>query len=134
MKNTKKLVRTITLTDRAPVKIVDDEWSIIAGDSDHDGQVESQANHIWWIKVRQHADGRRIVYGRLGEGCGGAHIGWHGWAGGYLIRGIQDPRASTGVMMPDDDGTIDAIHQIAEGIEHPEMAARVIADLPAEAI
>ena len=58
--------RTITLTDRPPVKIDEDNWPVIASakDYEHDGQVECQANQksSWWIKVRQHEDGRTLVY------------------------------------------------------------------------
>lgn len=58
--------RTITLTGRPPIKIEDDDWDCIAqaSYSEHDGQVECQANRTskWWVKVRQHDDGRAIVY------------------------------------------------------------------------
>jgi hypothetical protein len=57
---------TITLTDRRPVKIRKEEWPIIAEAEDfrHDGQVECQAGRKWMsnMKVRQHEDGRTIVY------------------------------------------------------------------------
>ena len=59
--------RTITLTDRAPVRIIDEDWPIIAEGSwsAHDGQVESEANRTWdlTVRVRQHTDGRTITYG-----------------------------------------------------------------------
>lgn len=59
--------RTITLTNSAPVKIREDEWPVIARGSyrDHDNQYEFQANRTWEvdIRVRQHPDGRAIVYG-----------------------------------------------------------------------
>lgn len=60
--------RTITLTDRPPVKIREDEWPIIstgsADDDDSDGR-GNQPNREWTrtIRVRQHEDGRAIVYG-----------------------------------------------------------------------
>jgi hypothetical protein len=58
--------RTITLTDRPPVVIEEDNWPVIASakDSEHDGQVECQANRKskWGLYVRQHADGRTLVY------------------------------------------------------------------------
>jgi len=60
--------RTITLTDRQPVKIREDEWPILAKGSyaTWDGQYECQATQTRriHITVRQHADGRAIVYGR----------------------------------------------------------------------
>lgn len=59
--------RTITLTDRAPVRILESEWPVVAsGDHDeHDGQVRCQANRTTeiTIRVRQHTDGRAVVYG-----------------------------------------------------------------------
>lgn len=58
--------RTITLTDRAPVRIVEAEWPVIAAGKDHDwdGEHLSQATRQTEsaIRVRQHADGRAIVY------------------------------------------------------------------------
>lgn len=59
--------RTVTLTGRPPVRIREDAWPIVGrGDWDHhDGVVECQANRTWEarIRVRQHADGRALVYG-----------------------------------------------------------------------
>jgi hypothetical protein len=60
--------RTITLTDRAPVKIREDQWPVIAtgsADDDDSSQPGNEPNREWGrtIRVRQHADGRAIVYG-----------------------------------------------------------------------
>lgn len=69
MQNENKIEKklTITLTDARPVTILPSNWPVIAEGSwaDHDNQYEFQANRRWtaWIKVRQHADGRVIVYG-----------------------------------------------------------------------
>jgi hypothetical protein len=58
---------TITLTGRRPVTIIRDQWPIIAAAShkDWDNQYECQANRTWKyrVNVRQHEDGRTIVYG-----------------------------------------------------------------------
>ena len=58
--------RTITISNRQPVTIDEDNWPVIAEakDFEHDGQVECQANRrsSWCCKVRQHEDGRAIVY------------------------------------------------------------------------
>lgn len=59
--------RTISLTGRRPVIISDNEWPVVAvGEHrDWDNQYEFQANREWddSIYVRQHADGRAVVYG-----------------------------------------------------------------------
>jgi hypothetical protein len=58
---------TVTLTGRPPVKITKDDWPIIASaeDKQWDGQHECQANRttICKVIVRQHNDGRTLVYG-----------------------------------------------------------------------
>ena len=54
---------TITLTSAPPVTIKKDDWPIIARAKWHDGQVECQANRTRTLIVRQHEDGRAIVYG-----------------------------------------------------------------------
>ena len=67
MSDQESKTRTITLTGRAPVRIREDEWPVIASGSykDWDNQYEFQANRVWKvsIRVRQHPDGRAIVYG-----------------------------------------------------------------------
>lgn len=63
---TERKQRTITLTDRAPVKVYEDEWPVLANASyeDYDNKYRFQANRTTdiSIRVRQHADGRAIVY------------------------------------------------------------------------
>ena len=58
--------RTITLTGRPPVSISDENWPLIASASDKvfDGEYEFQANRTskYFIGIRQHRDGRAIVY------------------------------------------------------------------------
>lgn len=67
MTTTETKTRTITLTGRPPVKIREDQWPIIACGSYeyYDNQHRFQANRTTDldIRVRQHADGRAIVYG-----------------------------------------------------------------------
>lgn len=59
--------RTITLTDRPPVRVREDQWPVIAHGSykNWDNQYDFQANRTWKIdiRVRRHEDGRAIVYG-----------------------------------------------------------------------
>ena len=67
MTDTKRKQRTITLTGRPPVRITEDDWPVIASSSweDCDSEYEFRANRRAdaQVKVRQHADGRTIVYG-----------------------------------------------------------------------
>jgi hypothetical protein len=77
--------RTITLTGRPPVRILESAWPVIAvaeGDTyaGADPALRHQARDqgdvdVWSIRVRQHADGRAIVYGRYREGRASAHMG-----------------------------------------------------------
>lgn len=61
---------TLTLTNRPPARVSEDDWPLIAtGSADHDdsgdGLRGNQPNRAWTrtIRVRQHEDGRAIVYG-----------------------------------------------------------------------
>lgn len=134
--------RTITLTDRRPVKIQDSEWPLIASasDKDYDNQYEFQANRIsnWFVGVRQHEDGRAIVYAT------------YSYSSNY--QGARNYTAKRGVLLgrwrptsDDPNGVADAIRDVCEDIanaEHkdddasrwPTLAAECIADLPAETI
>jgi hypothetical protein len=112
--------RTITLTDRAPVRIYEDEWPLVAQASGSDDpEHPSQANEKWTAKVREHhIDGRRIVYGIRESGNGGMPMDYEGWRGGELIP-------------PDGPATIAAI----KALDVPVACQRdCIADLPAEDI
>lgn len=57
---------TITLTGRPPVRILKADWPLIASATDdrYDSEHQCQANReaAWALRVRQHADGRAIVY------------------------------------------------------------------------
>ncbi len=64
-------VRTVPLTGQLPVRIREDLWPVIAQARRHHGQVECEANHLWHLTVRQHEDGRTIVYGSEDRGNGG---------------------------------------------------------------
>ena len=72
MTTTDRKQRTITLTGRPPVKIYEDEWPVIAeakddsygsGDYARYQQAKLQGElDEYAIRVREHADGRAIVY------------------------------------------------------------------------
>ena len=110
----------ITMSERRPLSIVADEWPLIASADRHDGKIKLQANHEWAIRVRQHADGRRIVYGWVREGNGGVHTGWRGAEGGFLIAN------------GDEAETVRAIRRIGGIIDDDKLSDECIADLPAE--
>lgn len=115
--------RTITMTGRPPVSIVENDWPIIASAKWHDGKVESQANRSSWLKVRQHADGRTLVYG-------GYDNSW---------QHERDLRAGE-LLIPDDGRTVDgaqlaaAIRRVAAAVKAEEIADDCIGDLPPDDI
>lgn len=128
--------RTITLTGRPPVRIQEDAWPVIAQAyyDWHDGQVESQANRKkkWSVRVRQHDDGRAIIYASY-------HYDTH-------YQGEDNMESKAGRLLgvgADEAAIVAAINQVCEDIaelEHAEgdaakwkaMAADCIADMPAE--
>ena len=128
--------RTITLTGRPPVTIDEDQWPIIAQakDSEHDGQVECQANvkSSWSVRVRQHEDGRAIVYAT------------YSYTSNY--QNARCYSAKRGVLLPAGSTAADicqAIRDVCEEIagaecdgedaaRWPTLAAECIADMPAE--
>jgi hypothetical protein len=117
--------RTITLTDRAPVEIVDDHWPVIAESRAHDGMIAVQANRRWWMKVRQHADGRVIVYG--------AYLTqWQGEIDrrdGEVLDEIRKPVAATSRSSV----LVATIRQVGQSLGAPSsMVRELIANLPAE--
>lgn len=126
MTTTKKI--TIAMSERAPLKIDPEIWPLIASAKAHDGQVECQANRVRVINVREHADGRRIVYGYLARGNGGMPAGWRGAQGGFLIS--ADDRAAYSEAYEIE--TIRAIRRVAGIIDDDQLGDECIADLPAE--
>lgn len=148
--------RTITLTGRPPVKIKEDEWPIIAsakgdsyrGNDDYGrhrqalGQGECDE---YSLHVRQHADGRTLVYGVLSAAiaawrqpaAGESHRGGvllsppaDGTPGRWIWEGTIDEVPATIVMWPE---IADAIRRVGEECGLPDAVIReCIADLPAE--
>jgi len=120
--------RTITLTGRRPVTIDEDEWPIIAKVSDdnwtgsEDPALHNQAAQQgqldeYTLRVRQHADGRTIVYGTYTEG-------WHS---------DHDGLSRAGELLSAGDTIEDALKRVGETLGVPEqLIADAIADLPAE--
>ena len=125
--------RTITLTGRRPVTITEADWPLIAvatGDSYHGGdycqhEQASSRGEIdkYAIRVRQHEDGRAIVYAMLGA----ADSAWGAPAHGVDYRG--------GALLAADADLAAAIQRVGAEAELPDHLIReCIADLPAESI
>lgn len=125
--------RTITMTDRPPVRIRPDDWPIVAaadGDSftgsdpaRHQQALQRGEVDKYVLKVRRHANGRTIVYGTLRS----AHPGWNQPAGGIDWRG--------GELLADGENEPAAIRRVGEDAGIPEHLIReCIADLPAEVL
>ncbi len=115
--NAQQETLTITLTDRAPVKIKKDAWPVLASGSAHDGrELECQSTRTWRLTVRTKGD-RAIVYGAYTSR-------WQGESdrrGGEILDGDTDYPA--------------AIRRVGESLDMPaQVIADCIADLPAEEI
>lgn len=121
MTTIEKKAVTITMSERRPLRIDPAAWPMIARADWHDGQIEYQANNIRKICVRQHADGRRIVYGLQEAGNGGQHAGTRNPEGGFLINAGAS-----------EDETVRAIRRVGGIIGDDGLADECIADLPAE--
>jgi hypothetical protein len=126
---TEKKTIKVTLSERRPVTIDPDQWPVIAsaktffGGSGH----ACQANEDAWIKVRQHEDGRVLVYCDRDSGPGGMQMGYRGKRGGFLLvaRGSSNEREHT-------EEIVRAIRRCAGIIDADELGDECIADLPAE--
>lgn len=125
--------RTITLTGRRPVRITEADWPAIthvSGDSyagnDHARRQQAQARgevDTYRLIVRQHRDGRVLVYGILSA----AIAAWGQPAGGEDYRG--------GYLLPAGADLAGAIRRVGEECGLPDALIRAcIADLPAEEI
>lgn len=122
--------RTITLTDRPPVKIREDQWPIVAAASYHDyeGQYDFQSFRHWrgWLKVRQHEDGRRIV-----SAVYDYDTAYQDERGTNVKAGELLPSSAT---MNDVIAAIHRVNAIRPEWCKDDLAAECIADLPAEVL
>ena len=98
--------RTITLTDRAPVRIVDSEWPEIAKAEVRSDMVNRS------LRVRRHADGRALVYGV------------------HSRAGYKDVRA--GELLEPERALARFVGIVAERCDCLDLVAECIANLPAE--
>ena len=118
----------IYMSERAPVSIEMSEWSLIAS-ADAFGNISGgpaaihvQANQEWYIHVRQHQDGRRVVYGENIRGNGGMPASWKPSHGGFLIDADEKSQAET----------VRAIRRVAGIVGNVYLADECIAELPAD--
>jgi|GEM_PF-2358664 len=99
----------IAMTSQRPLKIDPEDWPVIAAAEREEGR----ADHLSaTIKVRQHKDGRRIVYGFSENEAG------------YLIP--------TKKGEPDNDATAKAIVDVANALADSRLAVDCLEDLPAQ--
>lgn len=110
----KKIV--VTLSDRAPVKIDESEWPVISVADWHDGQERCKSSRHAAMRVREHADGRRLVYGWTKSQ----------WANERSHR--------AGFLLERGDDTVRAIRRVAGVLSRHELADDCIADLPPEQV
>lgn len=104
--------RIITLTGRPPVSIVDADWPIIARGEEERGAygpgMTPQPEDGTILRVRQHADGRAIVYVTVkGTGAWGNDTAGH--AGGALLAAganLAEAIAAVGNACDVDDAVI----------------------------
>lgn len=120
MTTTEKKTIKIAMSEQAPVIVDPEVWGLIADAEWYEGEHKSQANRTARIKVREHDDGRCIVYGSSDS----AFRTERDEQAGYLVPSKDGQR--------DKDEVIRAIRRVAGVIGHAELAADCIADLPAE--
>jgi hypothetical protein len=128
--------RIITLTDSPPVQIDEANWPLIASaaDKQHDGQIEAQANRTskWFVGVRQHADGRAIVYAKYTY-----DTAWQGERNRTAARGVL---LSAGTTVQEICEAITSVcsdiaaakHNSGDEERWRELAPQCVADLPPE--
>lgn len=125
--------RTITLTDRAPVAIVEADWPELATGRYQQTDVACGAGGFRAvatiaIRVRQHHDGRTLVYGT--DHCTGAD-GYTSRAG-YLLTGHPSPAAIAAAITATGQ---DLCAQAGSECADIQRAVRAcLADLPAEVL
>lgn len=113
-------VRVVTLSNAVTVRIHDDEWRITTSGTWNQGALEFQARR-GFLFVRQHADGRVLVYGGLNTR----------WTSEHNLRAgeIVSPREGDALTTSND--VVEAIMRTALALGATERFARdIIARLP----
>ena len=99
----------IAMSAQRPLRLDPKDWPIIAQAEREEGRAEHVSGTI---RVRQHKDGRRVVYG------------WSENEAGYLIPPKNDA--------PDNDATAAAIVNVSNSLADPKLATDCLEDLPAQ--
>jgi hypothetical protein len=81
---------TIVLTDARPIEVSKADWSLVAKAKDWDNTYEFQADRTWTMRVRQHDDGRCVVYGIHTTACSAGRDR----RGGEMVDTIEDVPAA----------------------------------------
>ncbi len=141
---TPKKMITVQMSETAPVKVDPDQWPIIVREDDCDSAIECQANQVWAIRIREHSDGRRLVYGWGDAGPGGTRQGFRPSHAGYLISveaeipGHGSPSDMRRGFAARDraigDATVRAIRRVAGAIDAEQLVDACVASLPAQEI
>lgn len=116
----------IAMTGRRPVSIDKEDWPLVSKAEWHNGQYDFQANEIRRVVVREHADGRRLVYGLHDSGPGGTNIGFRSKHAGFLVE--------ANCNSVDEQSTVHAIRKVADIIGDERLGEECISGLPSEDI
>jgi len=127
--------RTITITGRPPVSIAEANWPVLASarEKDYDNEHEFQANRteVVAINVRQHTDGRALVYATAKYSTA-----WQSERDDSQREGVYLDTTETSI-----EAICSAIGEVCDMMRAPRylpadvwerLAAECIADLPAE--
>jgi hypothetical protein len=114
---------TIKMSETAPVRIDTRDWPLIAQIDAHDGALKCQAATEWTMCVREHADGRRLVYGWQEAGNGGQYAGFEPTLAGFLVDALGAHCAER--------ETVRAIRRVAGILKRDSLARDCIIALPA---
>lgn len=102
-------MRTIIMTNRPPILIIEADWPTIAATRDQEfgGQYEFQAHVVskWYLGVRQHRDGHLLVYAT------------YSYSANY-----QHARNYHAGVLTQSHGIVDAIHTVCATMVEAEHA------------
>lgn len=131
-------MKRITLSDRPPVSIEEDDWLELASASDqeHDGKVECQANRRshWALTVLLHKDGRAIVYATYSHTSRWEGARCHQARHGVLLTGAGGPTAIVAAIHRTRERMQSCEHAGDDALRWTALADDCIANLPAEVI